>query len=133
VNSSLKSLVSISVTWHHLLIAISIKCGLLPFYLWKPSFFKGMTMISLFFYIYIYYFTVLFLFLYVVGNYFHELFTFYLSFTLVLVIVATIGLVSIVFESFYFKAFLALSSIFNSTLLLYALCGFQTIDFLFSF
>ena len=133
VNSSLKSLVSISVTWFMFLIAISIKCGLLPFYLWKPSFFKGMTMISLFFYIYIYYFTVLFMFLYVVGNYFHELFTFYLSFTLVLVIVATIGLVSIVFESFYFKAFLALSSIFNSTLLLYALCGFQTIDLLFSF
>ena len=130
VNSSLKSLLSISATWFMFLIAISIKCGLLPFYLWKPTFFKGMTMISLFYYIYIYYFTVLFMFLYVVGNHFHELFTFYLSFTLVLVIIATVGLVSIVFESFYFKAFLALSSIFNSTLLLYALCGFQTIDLL---
>lgn len=130
VSSSLKSLLSISLTWFMFLIAISIKCGLLPFYLWKPSFFKGMTMVSLFYYIYIYYFTVLFMFLYVVGNHFHELFTFYLSFTLVLVIIATIGLVSIVFESFYFKAFLALSSIFNSTLLLYALCGFQTIDLL---
>jgi hypothetical protein len=91
-----------------------------------------MTMVSLFFYIYVYYFTVLFMFLYTMGNYFHELFTFYLSFTLVLVIIATIGLVSIVFESFYFKAFLALSSIFNSTLLLYALCGFQTLDLVLS-
>ena len=132
VNSSLKSLLSISLTWFMFLIAISIKCGLLPFYLWKPTFFKGMTMVSLFYYIYIYYFTVLFMFLYIVGNHFHELFTFYLSFTLVLVIIATVGLVSIVFESFYFKAFLALSSIFNSTLLLYALCGFQTIDLLFN-
>ena len=132
LNSSLKSLLSVSLTWFMFLISISIKCGLLPFYLWKPSFFKGMTMISLFYYIYIYYFTVLFMFLYVVGNHFHELFTFYLSLTLVLVIIATVGLVSIVFESFYFKAFLALSSIFNSTLLLYALCGFQTIDLLFN-
>ena len=132
VNSSLKSLLSISLTWFMFLISISIKCGLLPFYLWKPSFFKGMTMVSLFFYIYVYYFTVLFMFLYTMGNYFHELFTFYLSFTLVLVIIATIGLVSIVFESFYFKAFLALSSIFNSTLLLYALCGFQTLDLVLS-
>ena len=130
VTSSLKSLFSISLTWFMFLAAVAIKCGLLPFYLWKPSFFKGMTMISLFFYIYVYYFTVLFMFLYVIGNYFHELFVFYLSFTLVLTILATVGLVSIVFESFYFKAFLALSSIFNSTLLLYALCGFQTVDLL---
>ena len=60
--SSLKSLFTTSFSWLVLLIAISIKCGLVPFYLWKPSFFKGMTLSALFFYVYVYYFTIFFFF-----------------------------------------------------------------------
>ena len=130
VHLSLKSLLSVSFPWLMFLIALAIKCGLLPFYLWKPSFFKGMTMISLFFYIYVYYFTIFIMFVYVLCFYFHEVFTFYLSLTILFLIIATAGLTTLIFESFYFKAFLALSSILNSTLVLYALCGFQAIDFL---
>ena len=129
--SSTQSLIIFSFSWFILLTSISIKCGLLPFYLWKPSFFKGMSIHSLFFYIYIYYFTVFFLFVYILCFYFHELFVFYIVFTLILVILATLGLTALLFESFYIKSFLALSSILNSTLVLYALCGFQTVDFLF--
>ena len=126
--SSLKSLFTTSFSWLVLLIAISIKCGLVPFYLWKPSFFKGMTLPALFFYVYVYYFTIFFFFVYVLCHHFHELFTFYLYATLFLVLLATVALISLMFESYYVKAFLALSSILNSTLVLYTLCGFQSLD-----
>ena len=128
LNSSSTSLIVLSLPWTLFLIAISIKCGLLPFYLWKPSFFKGMTMSSLFFYIYIYYFTIFFLFIYLLCFYFHELFIFFISFTLIILLISTLGLTSLIFESFYVKSFLALSSILNSTLVLYGLCGFQMFD-----
>lgn len=129
--ASTQSLISLSFSWFIFLTAVAIKCGLLPFYLWKPSFFKGMSISSLFFYIYIYYFTIFFLFIYILCFYFHELFVFYVAFTLVLIIVATLGLATLLFESFYVKSFLALSSILNSTLILYAVSSFQTLDLLF--
>ena len=44
---------------------------------------------------------------------------------------ATLSLSVILFESFYLKAFLALSSILNSVLILYALCSLQSTDLLF--
>ena len=87
-----------------------------------------MTLSALFFYVYVYYFTIFFFFVYVLCHYFHELFTFYLYATLFLVLLATVALVSLMFESYYVKAFLALSSILNSTLVLYTLCGFQSLD-----
>lgn len=129
--TSTYSLMTLSFSWFLFLVAVSVKCGLLPFYLWKPSFFKGMTISALFFYVYVYYFTVFFLFIYVLCGYFHELFAFYVAFALALVVIATLGLTSLMFESLYLKSFLALSSILNSTLVLYALCGFQTLDALF--
>ena len=131
--ASLKSLTSVAFTWLLFISAISIKCGLLPFYLWKPSFFKGMTLVSLFFYVYVYYFVVFFMFVLVVYLYCHEVFIFFLTLTLLLVSLASLGLASILFESLYVKAFLALSSILNSTLILYGLCGFQTFDSILSF
>ena len=129
--ASLKSTLAMAFSWLLFLVCISIKCGLVPFYLWKPSFFKGMTLLSLFFYLYVYYFTVFLLFTYIVCLHLHELFVFYLYLVLFLIVVSTLGLASLLFESYYVKAFLALSSILNSTLVLYAFCGLQTFDSLF--
>jgi hypothetical protein len=129
--SSLWSAVSVSFVWLTLLACIFIKCGIAPFYLWKPAFFRGMSLNALFFYVYVYYFTVFFLSLYVTFFYLNEIFMFHLYVSLALVAVATLILPSILTESYYIKTFLALSSVLNSILLIYALCNPQTSDSLF--
>ena len=129
--SSIKSTFSLSSVWLLMLVCVFLKCGIVPFYLWKPSFFKGMNLISLFFYIYVYYFAIFFYFVYVMFFYLNEIFFANVYLLTGLVIISTVVLVSILFESFYIKAFLALSSILNSTLVLYALCSYNSTDLLF--
>lgn len=131
--SSLSSLASLALSWFLILFCIFLKCGIVPFYLWKPAFFRGMTLLSLFFYIYIYYFTIFFYFVYVIFLNLNELFTFNLYIVVFLVVVGTLALTSILFESFYIKAFLALSSILNSLLIFYALCSLELTDLFFVF
>lgn len=130
MTSSLKSVFTTSFTWLLLLICIFIKCGIVPFYLWKPMFFKGMSITSLFFYVYIYYFSIFFYFTYIIFFYLNELFFTNVYLVIGFLIIATLGLASILFESFYLKSFLALSSILNSVLIFYALCSYQSSDFL---
>ena len=129
--SSLKSIFTVSFSWLLILVCVFIKCGIVPFFLWKPAFFKGMTLISLFFYIYVYYFSVFIFFIYVIFFYLNELFFFNLYIVVLLIIVGTLGVSMLLFESFYLKSFLALSSILNSILIFYALCSFQASDLLF--
>lgn len=129
--SSIGSIFTISFSWLLVLVCIFIKCGIVPFFLWKPAFFKGMTLISLFFYVYVYYFSVFIFFLYVIFFYLNELFFFNLYVVVLLVILGTLGVSALLFESFYLKSFLALSSILNSILIFYALCSFQASDLLF--
>ena len=129
--SSLKGVFTLSFSWLLLLVCVFIKCGIVPFYLWKPTFFKGMSLLSLFFYIYVYYFSIFFFFSYTLFFYLNELFFTNLYLVIGLVVIATLGLSSILFESFYIKSFLALSSILNSVLIFYALCSYQSTDFIF--
>lgn len=129
--SSITHIFSISFSWLLLLICIFIKCGTVPFYFWKPTFFKGMTLTSLFFYVYIYYFGIFFYFTYVIFFYLNELFFFNLYIIVALVLVATLGLSVLLYESFYVKSFLALSSILNSVFIFFALCSHQSSDVLF--
>ena len=129
--SSLKSIFTITFTWSLILICLFIKCGIVPFYFWKPSFFKGMTLTSLFFYTYIYYFALFLYFVYVLFMYFNEIFFLNLYPLTVLLVIGTLMLSTILLESLYVKSFLALSSILNSILILYALPSFQASDFLF--
>ena len=74
--SSNYSLAELSFVWLLILLCILIKCGIAPLYLWKPSFFRGMNLVSLFFYINVYYFSLFFFFLYVLFFYLNELFFF---------------------------------------------------------
>lgn len=129
--SSLKLSFTLAFSWLLILLCIFLKCGIVPFYLWKPAFFKGMTLLSLFFYIYVYYFTVFFYFTYVIFYYFNELFSFNIHVVIILLLLGTLSLSTILFESFYLKAFLALSSILNSLLIFYALCSLHVTDVLF--
>ena len=130
-NSSIKLLFSSTFTWLLFLTAIFIKCGIVPLYLWKPTLFKGITLISLFFYVYVYYFTVFFFLLYAMFFYLNELFMFNLHLITLLLIVGTFMISPLLFESFYLKAFLALSSILNSLLLFYALSSSHILDLVF--
>lgn len=129
--SSLKSIITLSFTWTLVLICLFIKCGIVPFYFWKPSFFKGMTFSSLFFYTYVYYFALFLYFVYLLFTYFNEVFLLNLYPLTLLLVVGTLTLSTLLLESFYVKSFLALSSILNSLLILYALPSFQASDLLF--
>lgn len=131
LGSSLKALFSLSISWFFLLLSIFLKCGIVPFYLWKPTFFKGLSILTLFFYVYVYYFALFFFFVYVLLFMFNEIFLFNISILIVLVVVATLSLTSLLFESFYLKAFLAMSSILNSLFIMYMAISLQSIDYLF--
>ena len=126
--SSTKTLLLLSFTWLLFFTCVFIKCGLVPLYLWKPAFFKGMSFLTLFFYVYVYYFALFFYVLYVVYFYLNELFVFNAYLLTWLLVISTLYLTSILLESYYVKSFLALSSILNSTLVLYALCGSHAVD-----
>ena len=128
---SLKSLFGLSVSWLFLLISVFLKCGIVPFYLWKPTFFKGLPLLTLFFYVYVYYFALFFYFTYVLIFMLNEIFLFNMVLLLLLVVIATLSLTSLLFESFYLKAFLAMSSILNSVFILYMAISLQSTDFLF--
>ena len=129
--ASLKLVFATSFCWLLFLVCIFIKCGIVPFYLWKPAFFKGMSLNALFFYVYVYYFSIFLMFVYVAFFFLNEVFFFHLYVVIGFVVVATLGLPFILFESYYLKAFLALSSILNSVLIFYALCNSQASDVLF--
>ena len=129
--SSLIELFSLSLTWLILTSCIFLKCGTVPFYFWKPIFFKGLSMHSLFFYVYVYYFSVFMYFIYVVFFYLNEFFISNLYVFVLFTVVATLGISVLLFESFYLKAFLALSSILNSVFIFFALCSSHSFDTLF--
>lgn len=129
--STLGDNIVFAFSWMLLLSCVFIKCGIVPFYVWKPAFFRGMTTLSLFFYIYIYYFTLFFYFIYVIFFNLNELFIFNIFVTILFLFLGTIILATILFESFYVKAFLALSSILNSLLIFYALSSLHAVDIAF--
>ena len=119
--SSYKDLYLLGVVWFIMLFSILLKCGIAPFFLWKPTFFKGLPLNTLFFYITLFYFS-LFIFL----IHFISSFMFYFTGTysyifLFLMLVGILVLISILFESFFIKSFLAVSSILNSLLVFLAL------------
>lgn len=129
--STLTQMFTLSFVWLLLLICVFIKCGTVPFYFWKPTFFKGMSLTSLFFYVYIYYFSIFFYFTYTLLFFLNEFFFLNVYLVVLLSIVATLGISSLLFESFYIKSFLALSSILNSILIFIGMCSYQASDMLF--
>ena len=121
ISAELSSLTSLSLVWFLFILCIFIKGGIVPFFLWKPSFFKGISYLALFFYIYIYYFALFVYLIYCVFFLLNELLLLYLYLLVGLLSLGAIMISGILFESFYIKAFLALSSILNSLILFFAI------------
>jgi len=112
---------SLGLVWFFFIFCIFLKCGLAPFYVWKPSFFKGLTWNILFFYITFFYFFLFLFFINFFTSYFYEIFFYYIYISLFLIIIGITVLIFILCETFYIKTFLAISSILNSLLVLLSL------------
>lgn len=126
--ASLRDILRIGTFWFFIIFSIFLKCGLAPFYLWKPTFFKGLSFSTLFFYIGFFYFL---FFLFIINFlliFMHEIFYYFVSITAVLVVLGLLTLLCIICESFYIKIFLSVSSILNSLLVITALTSAHSID-----
>lgn len=119
--TSFNDIYSLGVSWFFIIFSIFLKCGIAPMFIWKPTFFKGLSFITISFYITFVYFTLFLFFINFLGTYFHELFFYYSFINLILVISGLFVLFFILCESFYFKTFLAISSILNSILVFISL------------
>lgn len=129
--SDLKSIFYISLVWFNFLFCIFIKCGLVPFYFWKPVFFKGLPLHALFFYIFFYYFFIFYFFIYFFVVYLNELFYFNIFVNLIMLTSGLLFLVFIICESYYLKAFLAMSSILNTLFVFLAMSSYSCTDYIF--
>lgn len=129
--STIKDLFFITIIWFNLLFCIFLKCGLVPFYFWKPIFFKGMPIHALFFYILFFYFFLILFFLITFLIYLNEIFYFFVGINICILLTGFFILLFILCESYYLKAFLALSSILNTLFVFLALNSTPLVDFLF--
>lgn len=126
-----KSLFCVGVTWFFIIFSIFLKCGIAPLFIWKPTFFKGLSLTALIFYITFFYF---FLFLFLITfltNYTHSLFYYYFIVNLLLIILGLFNLFFILCESFFLKTFFAISSILNSLFVLLAVSSTHNLDYFF--
>lgn len=122
--SSFKDIFFITIVWFYFLFSVFLKCGLVPFFFWKPIFFKGVSILFLFFYIIIYYFFILLFFFYFFLIYINEVFFYFLFLNVFTLLIGFIILLSILCEAYYIKSFLAMSSILNTLFLFLALNSF---------
>jgi hypothetical protein len=129
--SSLKQLFIFAFCWTLFITCVFMKCGVAPFYLWKPVLFRGVSILTLFFYSYVYYFALFFYFIYVSLTFMNEIFCFNVFVLVWFLIVGSIVLSALLFESFYLKSFLAVSSLLNSTFVLYAALSLGSVDLIF--
>lgn len=128
---NLSDLLFLSFVWLLLLVSIFLKCGIAPFFLWKPTFFKGLPTHTLFFYVTFFYFYVYIYFIYLVSVYFTDFLYFYSYILMIFVSFGFFLLLSILLESMYIKVFLAMSSILNSLFVLMSLTVPHCVDFYF--
>lgn len=116
--SSSKEIYVLGVTWFMIMFTVFLKCGIAPFYLWKPTFFKGMSLSALSFYISFFYFFLFTFLIQFLSSYCHELFYFFTAVSLFIIFLGLFTLMFILCETFFVKTFLAVSSILNSLLIL---------------
>lgn len=126
--ASLKEILSLGMTWFVLMFCIFLKCGIAPLYIWKPTFFKGIPFYTIFFYICFFYFFLFLFIIHLLTSYFTEVFYFYSIVTLLFLVTGLVMILFIICESYYFKAFLAISSILNSLFVILALSTTHNVD-----
>jgi len=96
------------------LFIIFLKCGLVPFFLWKPNFFKGLSFYYISFYTVFYYFFLLFFFLTFLSKYFISFIEFFSVILILLIFIGLFFLMTSLFSISYLKSFFAYSSILNT-------------------
>ena len=119
--NSFKEIFSLGISWFILIFCIFLKCGITPFFLWKPAFFKGIPFYTIFFYICFFYFFLFLFLIYFLTSFFINVFYYYSIIMVIVILLGIITLLGIICESYYFKIFMALSSILNSLLVFLAL------------
>lgn len=129
--SNIKNIFTISLNWLLLIFCIFLKCGLVPFYIWKPTFFKGMSFHSLLFYTTFFYFFLFYFFIYFFLFYLNEVFYYNLFINILILSMGLVVLLFIICESFYLKAFIAISSILNTLFVFLSLNSYSVVDSLF--
>lgn len=126
-----KELLIVGLSWFFIIFSIFLKCGIVPLFLWKPTFFKGLSFNLLIFYILFFYFFLFLFFINFLSIYLHSIFYFYSFIILFFVLIGLFFLFFILCESFYLKIFFAVSSILNSLLVMLSLLSIHNLDFLF--
>jgi len=129
--SSVKDIYALSVSWFIILFSIFLKCGITPFYVWKPVFFKGIPLYTLFFYISFFYFFIFLFMIHFLVLYFSSIFYFYLLVFWIFILLGVIILLCIICESYYLKIFLAISSILNSLIVFMSIATINYSDYMF--
>jgi len=125
-----KDIFTLGLIWFVLLFSIFVKCGLAPLFIWKPTFFKGLPLYTLFFYITFFYSSFYLFVIQFLTSSLSEIFYFYVILFWLLVLIGLFFLFFILCETYYIKAFLAISSILNSLLVFLALATPHYIDLL---
>jgi hypothetical protein len=111
--------------WFGFIFCIFLKCGLVPFFIWKPNFFKGLSYIYLYIYITFYYFFLFIFLLLFFIYYFLELFNLFIYINLIILVIGLLMLVSLLFNLTYVKSFFAISSILNTLFIFITLLSFN--------
>lgn len=128
--SSMWDLLSITIPWFILIMSVFVKCGIVPFFFWKPIFFKGLPIHMLFIYICYFYFYFFIFIIHLLSVYFSEIYYYYVFIMLVFVILSVVFLIMVLCESYYIKIFLAMSSILNSVLVFIGMSSVHGLDFI---
>jgi len=130
ISSGFWDIFSVSIAWFFFIFSIFLKCGLVPFFFWKPIFFKGLSFHMLFVYICYFYFLFFLFIIHLFTVYFSEIYYYYVFIIFVIILISIIMLLMVLCESYYIKVFLAMSSILNSILVFIGFSSTHCIDFL---
>jgi len=131
-SASFKDVSFLLFVWFNFLFCIFLKCGLVPFYAWKPTFFKGSSINFLYNYICFFYFFIFLFFIKLLLLQFNEIFFFFLIVNFLMLITGFVLLLAILSETFYLKTFFAISSILNTLFIFLAFSSYSSFDFFFN-
>jgi len=126
--SHYRDMSALVIVWFVLMFSIFLKCGIAPLFLWKPTFFKGLPIYTIFFYITFFYFFIFLFFITLLSSYFGDILGLFSVVSMLFVLSGLLTLLFIMCEAYYLKSFMAISSILNSLLVLLALSASHTTD-----
>lgn len=116
-NFNLLNLFNIYFIVFGLSFTIFLKLGLIPFFFWKPNFFKGVQFNFLEIYILFFYFIFLIFIITFLIKYFNDFINLIIILNLIIINISIIFLILMLFDVTNIKIFLAYSSILNTVLL----------------